>query len=126
MSKRKLAELKPNPKNPRKATDFKLELLQKSFEHFGSLSGVIYNRRTKRLVGGHQTSKTFKDAEVTIEHQHEPPTAKGTVAEGYVLIDGERHPYREVDWDEQMEHAANIAANKRRPMGLRRPGRYDA
>ena len=40
------------------------------------------------------------------------PTKTGTVAEGYVLIHGERFTYREVSWGEEKENAAMIAANK--------------
>jgi hypothetical protein len=34
------------------------------------------------------------------------------VAEGFVLLNGERFSYREVTWDKTREKAANIAANK--------------
>src|SRR5690606_12975424 len=40
------------------------------------------------------------------------PNEQGTVALGYIDWHGERWTYREVDWSEQDEKAANIAANK--------------
>lgn len=108
-----LDELTPNPNNPRKITDEKLEMLKKSLGEFGDLSGIIFNVRSKQLVGGHQRVKALPpDAEIKIELRHDVPTKTGTVAEGFALIDGERFKYREVDWDEIREKAANIAANK--------------
>lgn len=109
----KASDLNPNPKNPRRITDDKLAMLKKALTEFGDLSGLVYNRRTQQLVGGHQRLKIIPlDAEITIDHLHKTPTRTGTVAEGHVEIDGEAFKYREVDWDEAREKAANIAANK--------------
>ncbi|MCI0563624.1 MAG: hypothetical protein MN733_34560, partial [Nitrososphaera sp.] len=46
-----------------------------------------------------------------ITQRYRKPTRTGTVAEGYVIADGERYHYREVNWDEETHAAANIAAN---------------
>jgi hypothetical protein len=109
----KLKDLKPNPENPRTVTDEKLLMLKKSLSEFGDLSGVIYNRKTKLLVGGHQRTKLIpKDSIVTVLKQYEKPTKTGTVAEGFIVANGERFSYREVAWDKSKEKAANIAANK--------------
>lgn len=109
----KVADLKENPSNPRTIEDERLLMLEKSMRAFGDLSGIVFNRRTGQLVGGHQRSKPLpKTAEIKIETHYAKPTEKGTVAEGYVLYEGERFSYREVDWDQQTEMAANIAANK--------------
>lgn len=109
----KIKDLKPNPKNPRTITEAKLEQLKKALAEFGDLGGFVFNRTTKMLVGGHQRAKIFgKDAEVVIEKTYKKPTKTGTVAEGFVELDGERFKYREVVWDEIKEKAANIAANK--------------
>lgn len=109
----KISELKPNPQNPRKITDEKLKMLKKSMEEFGDLSGIFYNRRTGRLGGGHQRVKVIpNDAEIVITKTYSEPTKVGTTAEGYIEYLGERLNYREVDWDEIREKAANIAANK--------------
>lgn len=56
-----IRELKANPKNPRKISDSKLAMLKASVEEFGDLSGFVYNRRSKRLVSGHQKQKIFID-----------------------------------------------------------------
>lgn len=109
----KLSDLAPNPKNPRTITDSKLDLLKKALIEFGDLSGIIYNRETKQLVGGHQRVKLIpKNVDVHIEKRFSKPTKVGTVAEGFVEYNGERFKYREVSWDETKEKAANIAANK--------------
>lgn len=107
------SDLKPSPKNPRVVTDAKLAQLKKTMDAYGDLSGVVFNRRSGNLVGGTQRSKQFpEDAEVTITKRFEKPTKRGTVAMGYVLVNGERFTYREVDWDKHRETAARIAANK--------------
>jgi len=110
----RVSDLAPNPKNPRKISDAKLEQLKKALVEFGDLSGIVFNRRTGQLVGGHQRSKVLDSgAEVVIAKSYPKPTKTGTVAEGYVTdYTGERYAYREVDWDKHREMAANVAANK--------------
>jgi hypothetical protein len=113
MEKTKLSDLRPNPQNPRKISNQKLEMLKNSLYEFGSLDGFLYNIRTERMFGGHQRQKTSDgESKIVITEKYSTPTSKGTVAIGYVEIDGERHPYREVDWEEPKEMAANLAANK--------------
>lgn len=108
-----VGDLAPNPKNPRTITDAKLAQLKKALTEFGDLGGFVFNRKTKRIVGGHQRAKVFKnDSAVVIERKYPKPTKVGTVAEGHVLMNGERFKYREVYWDDVKEKAANIAANK--------------
>ncbi len=109
----KLADLSPNPRNPRKITDEKLKMLSKALTEFGDLSGFIFNRRTKRLSGGHQRKQVMpEDCVITYTKQYETPTEAGTVAIGNVEWNGELYAYREVDVDEFTEKAMNIAANK--------------
>lgn len=108
----KIQDLAPNPQNPRKITDDKLKMLRHSMDTFGDLSGIVFNQRTRRLVGGHQRTKAIPaDTEVVIEERYLEPTRCGTVAEGWIMIDGERFTCRIVDWDENTEKAANISAN---------------
>lgn len=110
---KQVSSLSVNPKNPRKISDDQLKRLKKSLEKFGDLSGIIFNVRTKKLVGGHQRIKVLpKNSEIVIEQKYDEPTEKGTTAIGFISVDGERFKYREVDWDEMTEKAANIAANK--------------
>jgi ParB-like chromosome segregation protein Spo0J len=101
-----------NPGNPRVISDEQLEMLKDSLERFGDLSGLILNRRTENLIGGHQRVKLLGEAPVTITKTYKKPTKRGTVAEGFVVHDGERFTYRIVDWDEATEQAAMVAANK--------------
>ncbi len=108
-----IQDLNPNPKNPRTISDAKLEQLKKALHEFGDLSAIVFNRKTKHLVGGHQRTRVLdSDCEVTITKNYSKPTRTGTVAEGYVDVHGERYAYREVSWPKHKEMAANIAANK--------------
>lgn len=108
----KISELAPHPENPRTITQAKLGQLRKALLEFGDLSGIVFNRQTKHLVGGHQRVKQLDPAvEVVITKEFSKPTRTGTVAVGYTLLKGERLAYREVAWDEHREKAANIAAN---------------
>jgi len=110
-----MAALAPNPQNPRKITPSKLEALRKSLEHFGDLSGIIFNEESGQLIGGHQRTEVahvLGVSEAVIERTYDPPTPVGTTAEGYVVLNGERHAFRRVRWPAKTEMAANIAANK--------------
>lgn len=99
----KLSDLAGNPKNPRAISDAKLQMLKKSLAEFGDLSGIVFNKRTGRLVGGHQRLRVLPgNAEIEMD----------TETHGHAIIDGDRFNYRVVDWDETKEKAANIAANK--------------
>lgn len=115
METKSLDSLNPNAKNPRTISDFDFENLKKTMQEFGDLSGVVHNNRTDRLVGGHQRREAFSDLradQITITQRFAEPTAVGTVALGYVILNGEQFAYREVDWPEAKELAANIAANR--------------
>lgn len=109
----KIKDIKGNPNNPRKMSESALADLSHSIEKYGDLSGFLYNRRTKRLFGGHQKQKVVpKDSKIVIEHKYEKPTSTYTVAEGYVLIGDNKFKYREVDAPEKWETEAMVAANK--------------
>ena len=109
----KIKDLTPNEKNPRTITDAKLAMLKKAVAEFGDLSGIVYNRKSKQLVGGHQRRKVLDpNADITITKKFSKPSAVGTVAEGYIDTESGRFSYREVYWTDAKEKAANIAANK--------------
>lgn len=101
-----------HPSNPRMISDEQLRMLADSMTKFGDLSGLVFNRRTNNLVGGHQRVTILKDAPITITRRFKAPTERGTTAEGFVVHEGERFVYRVVDWDANMEMAAMVAANK--------------
>ena len=111
----KIEELKANPKNPRTITDKRLESLKQSMLRFGDISGIVFNRMTGRLVGGHQRVKLFsesKDAKVGLVEKRSKADQQGTVATGFVRGDFGEFAYREVEWTEETEALANLAANK--------------
>jgi ParB-like chromosome segregation protein Spo0J len=103
-----------NPKNPRTISPAELDRLKKSLERFGDLGGIVLNRRTGHLVGGHQRIAAWKLAEVPAQvvETLKKPDKQGTVAWGWIFIDGNRYTYREVDWSATDEAVANLAANK--------------
>jgi len=112
---KQLSSLTPNPKNPRTITPSKLQMLQRSLEAFGDLSGIVENETSNVLIGGHQrleVAHVLGASEIVIERTYEPPTKVGTTAEGYVILNGERHAYRRVRFTPEQESAANIAANQ--------------
>lgn len=105
--------LTPNPRNPRKVSDKKVLQLSKSMAEHGDLSGIVFNRKTGHLAGGHQRAKNFDaTARVVYRVRYKKPTPQGTVAEGYIVFRGEKFTYREVSWSLKKEQAAMLAANK--------------
>ncbi len=99
----KVRDLKAAPYNPRKITENKLKMLAKSMAEFGDLSGIIRNRTTGNLIGGHQRLKCLQPdwgIEMTTEDR------------GYIVTPWGKWDYREVEWPEKKEIAANIAANQ--------------
>jgi DNA modification methylase len=83
----KIADLKPAAYNPRKISDEAMKGLTASVERFGLVQPVIWNRRTERVVGGHQRLKVL--------------VAEG-VEEADVIV---------VDLPESEEKALNLALN---------------
>lgn len=82
-------------------------------ETYGDLSGIVFNRRTARLIGGHQRLKHFdRERDVVITERFRKPNAQGTAAVGYLLRGTERWLFREVDVDEATELEMNLRANQ--------------
>lgn len=105
-----VSDLRPAGYNPRSISPEKLAMLKKAMEEYGDLGGVIFNNQTGRLIGGHQRTKNL---DPTWPIHKEPHTdASGTVATGYIETPNGRWTYREVNWPEKKEKAANIAANQ--------------
>jgi len=112
-----LEQLKPAPYNPRKIDPEALAGLGRSLSAFGDISGIVWNRRTGHLVAGHQRLAALRD-----EHH-------GTLAldgECIVTPTGERFPVRVVDWDDERERLANVAANSPHIAGLFDQAKLDA
>lgn len=108
----KLSDLKPAGYNPRIITDEQLSRLKKALHEFGDLSGIVFNRKTGNLVGGHQRLKCLPPDAIIKKEKLKKPSRTGTTATGTITIDNEQYTYREVNWDEAKEKAANIAANQ--------------
>jgi len=106
----KVKDLKPSGYNPRKITEKKLDMLGKAMREFGDLSGIIFNRQTGSLIGGHQRIKHLKPEWEIVKKNCEDEL--GTVAQGFIKTPFGDWVYREVDWPEKKERAANVAANK--------------
>lgn len=107
-------ELHGDPKNPRRISKEEYAMLEKTIDRFGDLSGIVLNTTTGELVGGHQRVKLFQstNAQIEVAQRLDQPTKRGTIAIGFVVLDGERYAYREVVWDKATQQAANIAANR--------------
>jgi len=110
-----IKDLHGDPMNPRIISTQQYDKLKELLRKFGDLSGVVRNIRTDQLVGGHMRLKAFEESNgsknIQITQRFDTPTKSGTVAIGYVVVDGESFSYREVDWDQGFQRAANIAAN---------------
>ncbi len=100
--------------NPRKISGHDFKALKDSIGGFGDMSGVVFNRRTNRLVGGHQRKEAYSElgGQIEITERLDEPNEVGTVARGYVVIGTEKYTYRVVDWPEEKEKLANLAANR--------------
>lgn len=115
-SPKTVADLTPNASNPRKPwSSEQRAAFQKSLAEFGDLSGIVFNKTTGQLVGGHKRVEEFKedpDAKIVSEPAEGKPK-DGTLAYGHVtLATGTRFAYREVSWPKAKEAAANLAANQ--------------
>lgn len=105
--------------NPRLLTDQAGAQLDTSITTFGDISGLTSNRRSNRWVTGHQRlfvlNKRYPGrVKIYIQHKFDEPDEYGTTATGFVGVEGiNLHlAWRQVDWDEGKEKAANVAANK--------------
>jgi hypothetical protein len=112
--KRILTRENQSRENPRRITGDELTKLKESLERFGDLGGIVLNRTTGNLVGGHQRITSFNESniEATITEELKKPDRTGTVAYGHIELFGTRYSYREVAWTKSQERIANIAANK--------------
>jgi hypothetical protein len=83
----RIENLEPAPYNPRKIDDKALAGLRASVRRFGLVQPVVWNERTRRVVGGHQRLKALE-------------------AEG-----AEEADVAVVDLSEEEERALNVALN---------------
>src|SRR5213593_851507 len=76
------------PYNPRKISDHDLEALRRSLRFFGTVEPIVVNKRSDRIVGGHQRVKAAQ-------------------AEGIETL-----PVVYVDLDDPSEKQLNLALNR--------------
>lgn len=106
-----IRDLKADPANPNRMQAEDLARMEKSMAEFGDLSGIVLNRRTGNLIGGHQRVSVLKDCEIEAEDLAKPEQ-DGTVARGHILYRGRKMSLRVVDWPESKARAALLAANR--------------
>lgn len=116
-NEKNLDSLRLTDKNPRTLMAEKGEKLDRTIDEYGPLDGIVMNvnKAVNELVGGNQRTIKFKQnpaAKVVITHRFDKPTATGSVAYGHVEVDGERWPYREVQWDKLKHSKGVIVANQ--------------
>jgi len=117
-----VSTLAVNPRNPNRMADEDKGRMAKSLAEFGDLSGIVFNRKTRQLIGGHQRTSVMQTGQVVITERLSKPERDGTVARGYVEHLGARYQYREVDWPEARANAAMLAANRFGRVGEDDPG----
>ncbi len=101
-----IKDLKPSPRNPRVVDDAALAGLKRSVETFGDISGLVFNRTTKRLVAGHQRLRALQE-----EFGNGLKFEDHGDSAAIVTPKGDEFWVRFVDWDEHREEAANLTAN---------------
>ena len=106
----KVNDINPAKYNPRKMNDESRRGLKNSMEKFKDISGIVYNKRTKTLIGGHQRWGELREkygTNLKINHvKDEFFSIDDSVSNnftGYLM--------RVVDWDKSEEKVANITAN---------------
>lgn len=98
-----IEDLRPSPTNPRTISEQAKSGLRYSLEEFGDISGITWNKRSGNLVGGHQRLDQLKELGAELKAYGDRSFLE--------LPDNTRFPVRVVDWDEDKEAAANLAAN---------------
>lgn len=99
--------------NPRSISSHDAQALFDAIGKFGDMSGLVFNRRTNNIVGGHQRKEQYQrhGGRIEISETLDEPNEVGTVARGYVIIGTEKFVYRVVDWPTEKEKLANVATN---------------
>lgn len=106
----RVSDLKPNRKNPRTISEKKLSMLGRSMKEFGDLSGIVFNKRTGNLVGGHMRLKHLRPEWEILKEDFRDDL--GSVAQGFIKSPYGDWLYREVYWEPAKEKAAMVAANQ--------------
>ncbi|MEZ6097262.1 MAG: hypothetical protein R3C03_24065 [Pirellulaceae bacterium] len=101
-----VGDLSADPANPREISKEAASGLGYSLEEFGDISGITFNVRSGQLVAGHQRIRQ-------IFQKYGPlPIQRVDDSHGQIVTkDGQSFFVRFVDWDEEKQRSANIAAN---------------
>ena len=112
-----IADLKPDPNNPRVMPEDHAKGLAASIDQFGDLSGIVWNRRSGFLIAGHQRMKQLEELHGSgnlriVSNVVDEPTL-GVHRESWAILEpgGEYFPIRVVDWPREKAAAALLAAN---------------
>jgi hypothetical protein len=104
-----IEDLKPSPDNPRTIDDHARKGLRYSLDEFGNISGITWNKRSGHLVAGHQRIAILSEQGAKLVGDETGPYIE--------TIGGERFPIRVVDWGEDKEIEAKLAANNQEIAG---------
>ena len=110
-----IKDFKEFKNNPRTLSKKQHDQLKRDLLELGDLSGIVHDLNSGEIVGGNQRVKIFceiPNPKITISERYENPTKAGTIAHGYVDLNGEKYSYREVRWTPKQCQKANIVANK--------------
>ena len=105
------ADLTADPANPNRLDAETKAGLARALAEFGDLSGIILNRQSGLLIGGHQRTDVLRDGKLDVRDLAKPEP-DGTVARGHLEHLGRRYTVRVVDWTPDKAHAALLAANR--------------
>jgi len=115
---RPLAELAPDPGNPRRITPEAAAGLRFSLDRYGDLSGIVFDAEAGVLVSGHQRLDQLRAAGVaewTVERECDAgltaPDGPGAEGTGWIAHTSGRFRVRLVRWTEQTRGEANLVAN---------------
>lgn len=102
------ADLLADGANPRKISDEAAAGLRSSIKRFGNLAGIVFNKRTGELVAGHQRIKQIRElyGDLPIEL-----VDASTGRYGIRVNETEFFEVRVVDWTQEKQRLANVAAN---------------
>src|SRR5205823_4853200 len=89
MDTKPLEELIIDPNNPKIVSDFQGNNLAASLKKYGSLDGIIFNRKLGKLAGGNTRvqlffTKLIGNNRVVYVTKYDQPDEQGTVALGHV------------------------------------------
>ena len=105
------SDLASDPANPNRLDAETKAGLARALAEFGDLSGIILNRQSGLLIGGHQRTDVLREGKLDVRDLAKPEP-DGTVARGNLEHLGRRYAVRVVDWTPDKAHAALLAANR--------------